>query len=101
MTEEKTVEMVLRVLKPFVRNQEKLVGAGAETRIWEDLQVNSARFIDILLAFEDELGIAIDDQMAESVVTVGDVARQIAAFAAKNPDAAAKAAAKFAEPPPT
>ena len=34
--------------------------------------MNSARLVDIVLAFEDEFDIAIDDEAADRVRTLGD-----------------------------
>ncbi len=90
MTEAQVRDLVLKVLAPFVRNEEALLNATAETRIWEDLQVNSARFIDILLAFEEKLDIEIDDDEADGVNTVGDVTRLVLNYAKKQPDLVAK-----------
>lgn len=91
MNDKQALELVLKVLKPFVRNEEKFRAANAESRIWEDLQVNSARFIDILLAFESEFDMMIDDTQAEGVVTVGDVAKLLVDYAKAHPKAAAEA----------
>ncbi len=68
---------VLRIITPFARNAEALKATSDTTRILEDLQVNSARLIDIVLAVEDEFGITIDDSMADQVRTLGDAARMV------------------------
>lgn len=68
-------ETVVRIITPFARNAEALKAVSDSTRILEDLQVNSARLIDIVLAVEDEFGIAIDDSLADRVRTLGDAAR--------------------------
>ncbi len=94
MNEKDAINLVLKVLKPFVRNEEKFLAATGDSRIWEDLQVNSARFIDILLAFESEFDMVIDDTQAEGVVTVGDVAKLLLDYANKHPEVVAAARAK-------
>ena len=43
-----------------------------ETSILEDLKINSARLVDIVLDFEDAFDIEVDDDDADRVVTVGD-----------------------------
>ena len=43
-----------------------------ETGLLDDLKVNSARLVDIVLAFEDAFDIEIADEDADSVNTVGD-----------------------------
>ena len=97
MNEKEALAVVLKVLKPFVRNEEKFKVADASSRIWEDLQVNSARFIDILLAFETEFDMVIDDSQAEGVATVGDVAKLLVDYAVAHPEAAAAARAKYGD----
>lgn len=91
MNENEALSLVLSILKPFARNQEAFAHAQPSTRLWQDLQINSARFIDILLAFEDRLGMSMDEQEAEDVATVGDVVQLVMRFAAENPAAVERA----------
>jgi acyl carrier protein len=72
MDREETFDKVLQIIKPFVKNAPALEAANAETRILDDLGVNSARLVDIVLEFEDEFGIEIDDDSADRVQTLGD-----------------------------
>ncbi len=48
------------------------------TSILEDLKVNSARLVDVVIAFEDEFDIEIEDEDVDSVNTVGDAVTLIA-----------------------
>ncbi|HSK08094.1 MAG TPA: phosphopantetheine-binding protein [Vicinamibacterales bacterium] len=68
---------VVEIIKPFVKNTTALNGAGDGTRIIEDLGVNSARLVDIILAFEDEFRIEVDDDSADRVRTLGDAVQMI------------------------
>lgn len=68
---------VVGIIKPFVKNQGALDTATDSTRIIEDLGVNSARLVDIILAFEDEFGIEVDDESADRVRTLGDAVQMI------------------------
>lgn len=43
-----------------------------ETNLLKDLNINSARLVDIILDFEDAFDIAVEDADADSVNTVGD-----------------------------
>ncbi len=63
---------VLKILTPYVKDNSALENAGAETNILEDMKVNSARLVDVVLAFEDEFDIEIADEDVDSVNTVGD-----------------------------
>lgn len=80
MTEQEAFETVLEIVRPFVRNHEKFKTADASTRIWEDLQVNSSRFIDILLAIEETFDLEIAFEKFEGASTVGDVAKLLMGF---------------------
>ena len=70
-------EKVIGIIKPFVKNIEAFKAPTDATRIIEDLGVNSARLVDIILAFEDEFGIAVDDESADRVRTLGDAVHMI------------------------
>ena len=72
MENQETFDKVIGIIKPFVKNTDKLGAANESTRLLEDLGVNSARLVDIVLAFEDEFDIAIDDEAADRVRTLGD-----------------------------
>ena len=52
-----------------------------DTNILDDLKVNSARLVDVVLAFEDAFDIEIADEEVDSVNTVGDCVRLILAKA--------------------
>jgi acyl carrier protein len=68
---------VVDIIKPFVKNQAAFTAPTDGTRIIEDLGVNSARLVDIILAFEDEFGIEVDDESADRVRTLGDAVQMI------------------------
>ena len=89
MNEKDAFLIVTKILRPFVRNEEKFKAADWNTRIWEDLQVNSARFIDILLAIEENLNMEIELDSFEGAATIGDVAKLLIEFSKKNPEAVA------------
>lgn len=68
---------VVTIIKPFVKNTAAFSAPTDGTRIIEDLGVNSARLVDIILAFEDEFGIEVDDDSADRVRTLGDAVQMI------------------------
>ena len=77
MSEADVMTKVVGILGPYAKNSEALAGVGLETHILDDLKVNSARLVDVVLAFEDEFGIEIADDDVDSVNTVGDAVRLI------------------------
>ncbi len=72
MTREEIFAKVIKIVKPFVKNQEALDAVDEDTNILQDLKVNSARLVDIILNFEDEFEIEVEDEDADAVNTVGD-----------------------------
>ncbi len=79
MNQTETLSKVIKTITPYAKNQTALAAANSDTRLLEDLGVNSARLVDIVLAFEDEFNIAIDDETADKIRTVGDAVTMIAA----------------------
>ncbi len=82
MSQTETFDRVVEILTPYVKNREALAGVSAETSILEDLKVNSARLVDVVLAFEDRFDIEIADTDVDEVNTVGDAVRLICSKAA-------------------
>lgn len=72
MDRQAAYDKVVSILKPYVKNAEALSNVSEDTSILDDLEVNSARLVDIILAFEDEFDIEIDDEAADQVRTIGD-----------------------------
>ncbi len=81
MNEAEVFERVVKILTPHVRDQEALKSVTQETNILDDLKVNSARLVDVVLAFEDEFDIEIPDEDVDTVNTVGDCVKMIVAKA--------------------
>jgi acyl carrier protein len=77
MSEQEIFDKVVKILEPYVKNEEAFASVALATSILEDLKVNSARLVDVVLAFEDEFDIEIADEDADAVVTVGDAVRII------------------------
>jgi len=79
MNQTEAFDKVIKVITPYTKNTAALASAKSDTRLLEDLGVNSARLVDIVLAFEDEFSIAIDDDSADKVLTVGNAVDLIVA----------------------
>ena len=78
MSETDVLDKVVGILTPYAKNREALAQVASTTHILDDLKVNSARLVDVVLAFEDEFGIEIADDDVDAVNTVGDAVRLIA-----------------------
>ena len=77
MEQSQVMEGVVKILTPWVKNDEALQAVSLETNILDDLKVNSARLVDVVIAFEDEFDIEIEDEDVDSVNTVGDAVKLI------------------------
>lgn len=70
-------EKVVKILTPYVKNGEALDSVSLETHILDELKVNSARLVDVVLEFEDAFDIEIADEDVDSVETVGNAVELI------------------------
>ncbi len=77
MTEKDVFEQVVKILTPYVKNQNALAAVGLETHILDDLEVNSARLVDVVLEFEDAFDIEIADEDVDAVESVGNAVELI------------------------
>lgn len=77
MNQQEAREKVIAIIKPFAKNLAPIEEGNMDARILEDLGVNSARLVDIILAFEDEFGVSIDDEAADKVRTINDAVRAV------------------------
>ena len=72
MEEKQIFTEFVNILKVYTKNPELLVKATRETHILNDLKVNSARLVDVVIKCEDVFGISIDDDDADKIKTIGD-----------------------------
>lgn len=72
MKREDVFDRVVAIISPFAKDKEALEEVSEDTDILQDLKVNSARLVDVILDFEDEFDIAVEDEDADAVNTVGD-----------------------------
>jgi acyl carrier protein len=72
MNETQITEKIIELITPYVKNRDALSSISKDTSFLGDLGVNSARLVDIMLAFEDEFDIEVSDDAADSIATVGD-----------------------------
>jgi acyl carrier protein len=77
MDEKKIFEEMVNILKAYAKNQDILAKATLDTHILNDLKVNSARLVDVIIKCEDVYGISIDDDEADKIRTIGDAVRII------------------------
>ncbi len=68
---------VVALIKPFAKNEEAFLKVSSESKILEDLGVNSARLVDIVLDFEEKFDIEVEDEAADNIRTIGDAVKLI------------------------
>lgn len=62
------------IVRPWARDAGALQRLSESTRLLDDLKINSARFVDLVLEIEDEFEVEVPDEKADQVVTLGDAA---------------------------
>lgn len=77
MTRQEVFDKVVAIIGPFAKDEEAFAKVSEDTNILTDLKVNSARLVDVILDFEDEFDIEVEDEDADSVNTVGDAVNLI------------------------
>ncbi|NRB52098.1 MAG: acyl carrier protein [Saprospiraceae bacterium] len=70
MQEQEIIEKLTEVIKTYVEDKSVLEGITPETHLVNDLNINSAHLVDIILDTEEAFDIEIDDESAEQMLTV-------------------------------
>jgi acyl carrier protein len=68
---------VVRIISKHAKNEDALKSISTDTHIVKDLQVNSARLVDIVLDFEDTFNLEISDDDADRINTIGDAVKLV------------------------
>ena len=66
-------ERLKAIIEPYSQDPEQLKALNEETDLLRDLKINSAHLVDIILDTEDEFNIEIENDEAESMLTLDDV----------------------------
>lgn len=66
------IEKLREIIKPYVQDQEAFEKISEKTDLLQDLKVNSANLVDIIIDAEIAFDIEIDDDSAEKMLTVKD-----------------------------
>jgi acyl carrier protein len=70
MNQQETLEKLKAIVKPFVKNEEAFQNLTEETDFINDLQINSANLVDIVLDTEEAFDIDIDNESMEKMLTI-------------------------------
>jgi acyl carrier protein len=72
MEEQQIFDAFLNILRPYAKDTDMLAAATVETHILNDLKVNSARLVDVIIKCEDTFDITVEDDEADKIRLVGD-----------------------------
>ena len=70
MNREQITEKLRSIVEPYVVDKEAFKTIGPDTDLLQDLKINSANLVDIILDAEEAFDIEIDDDAAEQMLTV-------------------------------
>ena len=70
MTRKELITSLKKIIKPYSQNQQAFENISEGTDFINDLKINSANLVDIILDVEDEFGIEIDNESMEKMLSV-------------------------------
>jgi acyl carrier protein len=70
MNREELITSIKKIVKPYVQNQEAFKNLSEETDFINDLKINSANLVDIILDVEDEFDIEFDNDSMEKMLSI-------------------------------
>ncbi|MFV8375892.1 acyl carrier protein [Flavobacterium sp. LB1P62] len=70
MNKQETIEQLKSIVKPYIQNQEAFDALTEDTDFINDLKINSANLVDVILDIEEKYNIIIDNESMEQMVNV-------------------------------
>ena len=70
MNNEELIEKLKAIVKPYVKNEEGFSNLNENTDFLNDLKINSANLVDVILDIETDFDIIIDNESMEKMLTV-------------------------------
>ncbi|CAI8337464.1 MAG: Acyl carrier protein [Polaribacter sejongensis] len=70
MTKKEIISKLTTIVKPYIQNEEGFKNISENTDFINDLEINSANLVDIVLDVEDEFNIEIDNDSMEKMLSV-------------------------------
>lgn len=70
MNNQELIDKLKKIVKPYVQNEDAYENLNEETKFIEDLKINSANLVDVILDVEDEFDIEIGDDEMEQMLDV-------------------------------
>ncbi|PWA08960.1 acyl carrier protein [Flavobacterium laiguense] len=70
MNREATIEELKGIVKPYIQNEEAFEALTEDTDFINDLRINSANLVDVILDIEEKFDVIIDNESMEKMVNV-------------------------------
>lgn len=70
MNKQELIEQLKGIIKPYIQNQEAFDILTENTDFINDLRINSANLVDVILDIEEKFNIEIDNQSMERMINV-------------------------------
>ena len=70
MTRKELITTLKKIVKPYVQDKEAFTNLSEESDFINDLKINSANLVDVILDVEDEFDIEIDNESMEKMLSV-------------------------------
>ncbi|UPK72568.1 acyl carrier protein [Chitinophaga filiformis] len=70
MDKETLITQLKEIVTPYAKNQEALLNINEDTDFVNDLKINSANLVDVVLDVEEQFNIVIDNESMERMLNV-------------------------------
>jgi acyl carrier protein len=70
MDRQATIEQLKSIVKPYAQNEEAFENLTEDTDFINDLKINSANLVDVILDIEEKFDLIIDNESMEKMVNV-------------------------------
>lgn len=70
MTNQELIASLKKIVKPYIQDEIAFKNLSEETDFINDLKINSANLVDVILDVEDEFDIEIDNDSMEKMLSV-------------------------------
>lgn len=84
MNRENTIAQLKDIIKPYIQDQDAFDNLNENTDFINDLKINSANLVDVVLDIEEEYDVIIDNQSMERMLNVKTAIEIIQAKLAEN-----------------
>lgn len=70
MSKEELIDKLRDIVKPYIQDEEAFKNLNENTDFINDLKINSANLVDVVLDVEDAFDIEIDNESMEQMLSV-------------------------------